>query len=394
MYFGLGQLVAVLGDEPTLIAIRTLYPFTDEECLRFNQLCATGMLCVLIGAAITPWTFGVPRSGARSVTLRADQLGWLFLIVGGFARYGLVIPFALGLQEGILPGIVSNLSKTYAAGLMLQTIHGLQRRNWLLIAVTMMLACVDIGAGMLLFNKTEVMLTILFMSLALYTQRPKPMVLAGIVAVAVFTFMQIVPIVSYGRDALGRQGSAYAGTLEQRTTIMQEYFRAGALVSAGSDNPSGLLRLSYTNAGTLIMSYYDAGAPRDTIANVAAAVVPRILWPDKPNLSAQGTELYFIATGQVGSSISATLFGEAYGNYGWLGVPFLMIPYGVILALLSRCLPAAMVRGDWFLLPAVLMGIVPGLRVDGSYAMDVVGGPLTTAVLIAILTTATRMRRR
>lgn len=69
---------------------------------------------------------------------------------------------------------------------------------------------------------------------------------------------------------------------------------------------------------------------------VAAAFVPRLLWPDKPE--AGGKANYKRFTGFVLKSASMNIgqIGDAYVNFTTFGAPFFLLVYGVLLSLLFK----------------------------------------------------------
>jgi hypothetical protein len=124
----------------------------------------------------------------------------------------------------------------------------------------------------------------------------------------------------------------------------------------------------------MVVSWRDAGATGESLAYSLTVFVPRFIWPNKPVITSVGTDLYTAATGQIGTSISPGLFAEAYWNLGWLGVPVLMIPLGIILAVFSRYSLAMMGHERWLHMPVILLGVGVGMRADGWYVADIVGG--------------------
>jgi hypothetical protein len=146
-----------------------------------------------------------------------------------------------------------------------------------------------------------------------------------------------------------------------------------------------MARFSYVNAASMVVAWHDLGRPGSTLENALAAFVPRLLWPGKPEISAGGKELYTEATGGVGTSISPGLPAEAYWNFGWWGIPLLMLPLGIVLATLAHASTRIMSQERWLYLPVVLMSIQVGTRVDGSYVGDCIGAPVTIGVMYLLL---------
>jgi len=138
----------------------------------------------------------------------------------------------------------------------------------------------------------------------------------------------------------------------------------------------------------MVVSWHDAGMTGDSLGYALTVMVPRFIWPNKPEITAIGADLYTAATAQTGSSISPGLFAEAYWNFGWLGVPFLMIPLGIILGLFSQYSLYIGETENWLHLPVVFLGVQIGTRVDGTYVADVIGASgiaLVCALMLFII---------
>ena len=387
VYYGAGNLVALSSDQITSDALRGLYYFSEYEILKFNIIITCGVFFVYLGAIFTRITLAVPNQRKPVITIYYMMI--IFLVVGGVARYGIILPFLLNLQEGILPSIVSLIAKAYSAGLMLLILLALQRRN-ILFPIAIVLVFIEIAVGVLLFNKSDVMITCLCVALAFYLHRPKISTLIAAVSISLFIFSTMTPLVGFGRNTLIRDRGNQSANLDDRLAIIQAYQVDGAIDDTGQ-RPTSLTRFSYVNVATFVISQYDVGLPTYTLANVAAVFIPRFLWPDKPNLTKDSTDLYTRATGIEGTAITAGLFAEAYGNFGWWGLPLLMTPYGIILALMSRAMSAAMGRREWALLPVALIGVQVGTRVDGGYVIDVIGAPVTLALFAIIIIAVSRV---
>lgn len=399
IYFGVGALAPYISNGATLVYLQQLYFFTDADILKTNLI---NVLCLLI--FLSTVKLAMPRiqlsqapppgSAAKQNPASFVPLTVAFLLIGGIARYGFVLPHAFGLVGGILPSIVAMLAKIYSAGLMLLLILALRKGKVLLpIAATLIL--VELGSGVLTFAKTDVLITLIFVTLAFYHHKPSPARLAigGLVALTIFS--ALVPLIAYGREkALQMGGGEQIATFEQRSQIVQQYLEGDRERYKTSDEVNYTLsRFFYSNAEAMVISWYDRGRPTYSLEYVLAALVPRFLWPDKPDLSATGSDLYLSASGQEGSSISSGVFAEGYGNYGWWGLPIIMIPIGLTLTLLNHFAVNTLKAERWLYLPVALICVQVGTRADGHFVGDFVGGTFTIAIVFMLLYLAERFMR-
>jgi hypothetical protein len=386
-YFGLGQLVPYIANDATVDSILQTYNFNDAEILKVNVICDLGVICVLAGASLigpVARTVGrIPKPSAGPSLFLAVA----FTIIGAILRYGFVVPYSLGYIE-VIPGVTITLSKAYSAGLLLLLLSGLQRGGTVLI-VAAGLTALDILISTLLFSKSEVLTMVIFAMLAVWHRSPRFKTLAIASLAVVVTYVSLVPFVMYGRSEIfERYGSMDTRVpLEERLAIVQDYFSYGKdqFEQATNGVQGSLSRLCYVNIAAAVVSWRERGSLGDSLRYAPMVFIPRIMWPDKPDVSIIGAELYTAVTGQSETYISPGLFAEAYWDLGWLGVPLMMFPYGILLGVLSRLSLAAIERDQWIFLPAVLAGLTVGFRVDGWYVMDVLGGGSTVLLLYAAL---------
>ncbi len=77
-----------------------------------------------------------------------------------------------------------------------------------------------------------------------------------------------------------------------------------------------------------------------TYSYFAVALIPRLLWPDKP-VAGSANSYYAVAYGITNeegaqrTTFGASILGEAYINFGWSGVIFMMFFQGIVISLLQ-----------------------------------------------------------
>jgi hypothetical protein len=387
-YYGLGALVPYVANDATLVAMQSLYRFSDEDVLKMNLINVVALICILIGTRIVALHLrardGAPPPSTPTDTLQLFML--IFLLAGGFTRYAILLPVAFGFSEGIVPSIVGIMGRAYSAGLMLLIIVALRRGRFLLM-IAAVLVLIELAVGVLSFNKSDVLITILCVLLAFYHHRPSLVRLGVGAGIAIAVFVILAPLVGYGRDrTIELGGGRQVATLEDRLNIVSSYLEGDAEKRLGESEVQGALaRFSYVNAATMVIAWHDVGRPGTSLEHALTALVPRLLWPDKPSMTEVGGDLYTAATGNIGTSISAGLPAEAYWNLGWWGILLLMPSFGVVLALLAHAATSIMAQERWLFLPVVLMGVQVGTRVDGHYVPDIIGGPFTIAIMYFLL---------
>jgi hypothetical protein len=387
-YFGFGALVPHIANHETVEHIYVLHRFEQEANLKVNIAYALGLL-TMNGMAFLLLQMPIGKQahrarmaleGASSKTL---LFALLFLSVGMALRYGFAVPYNLGITDSVLAGSVNTLSKTYYTGIFLLIAYAISSRKAMAGCICVMLVIIEVCVSLASFAKTDLLMILIFSFLGLVSGRASRTALLAGMSVVLVSYFSFQPLVGYGRDVLStRYGQIRGADVAERWNIVIAYL-GGDRSALLSEKQSGLARLSYVNANAYVMERYDAGMPGNTLYAAMAVLVPRALWPDKPIISALGEELNFLVYNRYGSSLGIGYFSEAYWNFGWRGfIPFVAIA-GIILSLFSRFSLRVMARGDWLLLPVVLIGVNMGIRTDGYLVPDILG-PAWMALLLGL----------
>ena len=114
---------------------------------------------------------------------------------------------------------------------------------------------------------------------------------------------------------------------------------------------------------------YEGFAKGETLIDAVLALIPRILWPDKPMVGGSG-DLMSRYTGEqfaVGTSIGITSVIEAYINFGTYGVISIFLFLGILMGHIDRKAKHALCEGDQ---ERFILWYLPGLgflQVGGSF---------------------------
>jgi hypothetical protein len=414
IYFGFGSVVPFILNDFSSAYLLSFYPFSAAEHLKLNTVIALCMSCVVFAAYMT--TIVGPKVPPRRIFADTDgrsdagrlsaqayeqrlnvtkQLGLFFLVIGAALKFLVIFPHAMGWVGGDMDGIISMLSGLSMAGIYLITLWSLMIRSRAGLAAITFYTGIEMGAGLLLLAKTEVLLPLMVYLIALLSHRITR-ARSIIAASAMLAFFQLLgPLVSTSRD---KYHDAMAGGTEgmgliERMTLIGSYFdgipfimqsglgTADEKTQIAEEFQSSLLRVCYTNAATLAVNLYDRGRPGNSFDNILATFIPRFLWPDKPVFNT-GQQFATTATGRIANnSVSPGLFAEAYWNFGWLGIPLLMLPLGVILTLFSNYAVSVSRRGDWMYMPILFIGMKTGVACDGLFVGTILGSMVFVVAL-------------
>ena len=386
VYYGAGALVPLLTTDSMRLHLDSFFSFTDEFLAKANLVWALGISTVLLTANVYAAFKGRgvafrERSAGASDGKVMLVVGLMLLGVGSVAKYFFIMPYMFGLLSYTLPGAVGPLAYCSYAAMFLLTAWSLEHSR-LSFGLIVGLLLVEMLGGFLMMTKNEVLMPLIMFLLAFIRQRATVTRLGVIGAAISAVFIAIIPVVDYGRNQLWSLYRTTVGVgIGVRLEIIQQGLEGDAWNTAStSDVQAGWVRISYANQSTFAIHLYDSGRPSESLEHLFAVFIPRFLWPEKPNITDIGLDFNFMASGISTSASSPGLFAEAYWIAGWSGVVLLMIPTGFVLAVLSSYALDLMRREQWLYFPVVLLGMRVGLRTDGYFVVDIVGG---SVILVA-----------
>ncbi len=387
VYFCLGSLVPLLASESTRLYLEDLFAFQPHQILELNLITAVSVLTVL-GTSASLEVMFKPRARVASRGIDREHkpqsytvvFAIAFIALGGAIKYFLLFPNQMGWIHVVVPGVLVTLSNSTLVGYFLLTIWCLDGRLRY-VGIVLVLVAIEMAVGLLTFNKSSVLLPMIFVGLGFL--RGKVTIarsIATVTAISAAIFV-LQPLVSQARLFQAQWlGSGTASSIDQRLEMLQASFDDVPTAYGESRIDQVLARVSYVNTGTFVIDQYDQGQPGNSFDGLLTMLVPRFLWPDKP-VYQPGADLWLLMTGRYGNQVGAGVFAEAYWNFGWAGVVLSMMLLGAILFWLSRMVSFVMERQAWIYTPILFMGMYMGVRVDGSFVVDVYGeGAIALAI--------------
>jgi hypothetical protein len=242
----------------------------------------------------------------------------------------------------------------------------------------------EAAGGLLLFNKSAVLLPIAALVAGLSIRYSPRIVLPVGLLVIVSLFLSIGGSTSYGRIALG---PGAGGGIEARGNVLIESL-SDASKNAGSAEYQPWARFCYVPSQNAALDFYDQGRGGDDFRLIPWLFVPRALAPDKPVITQSAYDFNTKITGFEGSSTGQGVFASGYYNGGWLGALVASVLCGWLLAQTSAIAQAIFQRRALLLLPIALLGVYMAFRIDGHFVADYMGAfvfilyPLLGAALV------------
>jgi hypothetical protein len=362
-----------------LIPTIYLLPWYDtrwhEPSVKGLEISTLGLGSLLGGAVLAEmWVSHRLRTGGpRPQRVSVDERAASFCLVVGALLYVVVSPVSRSVPS--LTALTSSGSTLVVAAVAMKCWNawrtGARRRLWRWLCATIALPFVTVvGQGYLGYGFAA-MLTIFAFAANVYRPKWRVVVLGALLA-----YLGLSVFVTYMRDRREIRQTVWGGAaLGQRidrvtTTISEfEWFDPGDWnqLDRLDDrlNQNALLGLAEYRLSTGQVPF----AQGETLIDAALAMVPRALWPGKPQAAGSGdlvsrfTGLRFMQDTSVGIGHPM----ECYANFGLPGVVVGFLLIGFALVIVDAGAIGALGRGDGL---AFLLWYAPGLSlltIGGSF---------------------------
>lgn len=201
---------------------------------------------------------------------------------------------------------------------------------YVLIAAVVLMDSINSGMFTLLFYMGITMISFFVLNRKIRFSY-KLLALAG--AIICTITLQLVKGVlrkqTWGKNFAGSRVEVFQGAVVEKASNIKEMFSANgffpiyARMNQGYNTALVLRRIPR-------MQDYDRG--NSIMLTVAAAFVPRVLWPDKPESGGVYNMLHFAGFQLKGWSANIGPLGEAYGNFGVTGGIIYMFFFGLFIS--------------------------------------------------------------
>lgn len=396
--FGLGSSVWYWGSDELLYRLSTLYAVDDRRILDTNILNLVAILFVIVGyivanliaVSVLKWSSS-PRERCHSV----ESMRWLVRVSSVLAiPYNVFyLPYLWGVSPWVLPGVVLQLHViNYILVFGLAALWGagaIQYRGWALAV-----ACLLFLAAVPSFGKSAMIAPFMIMTVGVYWGNRNVITLVNGAAVTlVLLTLVISPLSALGRNSSGERNEA-SFSIADRFKLLPQSLGVYGAGSSGLDDEEDLNQLeiflarnSFTNVQSFQIDAYNGGEAGDSFADFFIALVPRVIWPEKPIITNVGLEFDALVKGlpTTASSLAPTFNGEAYWNGGWLFVIVVSSLIGVQFAHFSLASRKFLGKSDYRFLVVGLYGVQYGLSLEAWVIPKYVGGYVTIWILWEVI---------
>lgn len=391
LYYGLGQLIHLLGHPDSVERVNSLYFVDGPGLARTNLLNTVGVL-IIVGtylAAMTvfkrkqhPVASGPTDPAQEELSVREARYAvFPFLCIGLPVKYFLQLPYDLGLLTWTLPGSIKYLGML--SGVAIIPLYWLyKKRGGAYRILFFALFASEALASLVTLSKQRMIETALFLILGSQLVKPsvKKLAISGLLVVVTFVLV-VNPFVTFARVSADRDWAS-AKDLSQALDLVEKYRQKKEQVR-DVQFPNAQLwwtRLAYSNAELFAIRQYDRGHPGTTFQLAPYTLIPRFIMPEKPWMN-YGLEFTYLITGDriMRSATGLGAIGEGYWNAGWLGVVVVGIVIGLLLAVFYRVSRRIWETHHFMFLPLAMAGIVLGYRIDDWFVATYLGNAVQVA---------------
>jgi hypothetical protein len=373
VYYGLGPLIFRYGNPISIFYVNSYYYLDTKTLYRTNLLNVTGLLAIALTFAIGMRLFPL-RQSSTSPTFGDQQTVRFILVcllIGSPIRY-ILVPLNNSMMLGILlPSQILEFQYLVLFAMMLMIrARACGNRQWnrILIPLLAWELLVRFAGG----GKLDIFFLMLPIFLGIYLARPS----LGLFFKGALGALVIWSVITRTTDAVRlAQYGGHGSTLSDRVTTALTAFGADSPrygISNDGDVQRSWTRLCYGPAQGFCLDSYDEDRPGDTFSMWFWSFVPRVLFPQKPELTV-GQMFNVAVTGNPNSKAAPGAFAEAYWNGGWLAVYAAGAFIGALFVLLTHLAVRTWLRADYRWLPLVWAGIVMGLRIDDFFVTTYIG---------------------
>ncbi len=383
-YFGQGPLTYFIGNEAS-IGYSQLHFFVTPEILASTNLLNTSFLCLTVLAVflcrklkVAP-PKGYQLNGFANEIVAARWLAIVCLVLGLSVRAGIPALIAGENVIGMIGSLDALVEVSIAPLAFLWTKGNRRDQIAFLLALTF---CVC--SSFIMFQKTAMMKAYVLAIIGLILAGASGRNIFAIIVIACMSFAFTSTAVGNLRDSFNKEFRNQEHTVSRHLKCISDLWENGELFVSTTETQGWLLRTNYVPTQAFAMDQYDRGYPGDSYRNAFWVLVPRIIYPDKPNMTGVGSEFSVLFNGNDASSVSIGLSGEAYHNGGAIFV----IIVGLIVGLFyhgADVLLKSLEGSLWTFFPCVVMMLSMGLRVDGHFVPDFLGTSVIIVGYIAVI---------
>ena len=335
--FGLGSFYSTVTSDPVYMAMFG----ADQQSRYFATINLMNSVSVLIALACVYLMCGTryvgsPHQGLRDIINALQILRRPLLALAGITLFLQFLFFPIP-EDLLLRNLLDKLSMVVPLAIVL-TFSSWRKLPILDKCLGLILVSTGVGFGLLSASKTAALFP-LVATIAGFLLDERKVVCTVLTLIILFFYSSLATIVSAERAHW--QYDPVTNSVSQRLDILMDALAAevpGASRSGAEEEVDPLKRLSHAPYQAFLVNEWNEGRPGNSLQDSWTALIPRVLWPEKPIITRFGAELYatIFRVDQAASNQAPTYSAEAFWNYGWVGLVVVSILLGLQIGWFSR----------------------------------------------------------
>lgn len=335
LLFGFGTAYAPFAPSDEVLTI-LFHPDEQRRMLgTINAINSTSVLLVLAASRllIRPRGETGPSPGSLSIAVQSFSTYLPPLLAVSWVVVALQIATFPQPQDMLLRGALSTLGRLPLVVLII-VFSQWRRQGAGVLMLALLLGFAMSALGLASTSKLATLLpaSAIVIAVALDPAGRRAALILGS-GLALLYFMWLAPLATDARHRVLRSGAPE--TLASNIQALRESSAASEDTETGRIGPMAA-RFSSAPYQSFLINRFNAGLRGHSLDDSWTALVPRAVWPDKPNITRFGAELYSEINRRAGrSQLAPSYTGEAYWNYGWPGVVIVSVILGLQLGWFS-----------------------------------------------------------
>lgn len=386
LFFGIGPLSYYFGSQVTIAYMHSYFFTTNETLTKITLISLFSILLTDCIFLILNYLSPLPKQISRK-PVNKKLLLFYSLTIGFFFKYVIIIPsFQLGINT---PGISYVFSSYMYVAIFLAYNIGQKINRYKILFY--FLTFIETSSSFLILSKEYLYIAIIFSSFTVFyhNKNLKTILTTGLVA----GFMYVTVIQNLF-EILRVTGEGNFGITSNKE-LVQAYDTAKSLRDGVDELGMGSLqswwdRLSYVKYQAYAVEAYDQNYSGETLQNFKYIFIPRILYPEKPNLNPGADYNSLVQKSFYEKSPNSTgpgIFVEAYWNGGWLYLTYVTIYFSFLLFYASKIIVKNLKQKNYVILMFAVNAIYIGRSID-SWFVGVYGGLVLNMVVIYFFSVA------
>jgi len=366
LFFGLGPLVYYFGSDLTIEIINLYYFMTDEILFRIAVIYLFVIILIdilfLFQDTLLPF-----KKEKEAKNINKELLLFISLSIGIISKYFLVLPSFMEIIPPP-PGIFYTMTNlTYISLFLLYNLG--EEKNLRYKTLFYLLLSVEIFSSFLLLSKESLIMPAMFATFTIYFHKKdlKKLITVGFVSFILYALViQNIFLVLRSAPEINSETGFQIKSVEQLTGAFSISSIEIDGYSLGSYQ-AWWERLSLAVYQGYAIEAYDNDLNGTTFETIKFIIVPRFLYPEKPNLS-YGQLYHNLATNtyneRVTNSTGPGIFIEAFWNGGWTYLIIVIFYFSILLFYFSRLIIKNMKEKNYFILIICMNAIYLGRSID------------------------------